>query len=864
MQCLTRAEAQERSANITLEAMEVDLDLTHAADTDSLTYPVTSALTLTTASPRVVVDVAGAVEEVRIDGVTVPFTHAEERLVVGGVPTGRRLTVEVVARCDYSRTGEGLHRYVDPEDGRVYLYTHFEPNDAHRAWPCLDQPDIKPSWTFHVTAPAEWVVTSNGPEESREEVGAGVVRHSFAPTPPLSAYISAVVAGQWHVVDGGTWRGRAGEEGPEVEVPLRVMCRTSLAQHLDAEDVLTVTRAGLDFFHAHYGITYPWGGYDQVFVPEYNIGAMENPGCVTFNEHFIHRSTPTRAQRQRRANTILHEMCHMWFGDLVTPAWWDDLWLKESFADNQGTTACALATEHRAEWASFAVARKAWAHEQDQYPTTHPIVADIPDVAAAKTNFDGITYAKGAAVLRQLQAWVGDEAFYAGARHYFRAHAFGATSLADLLSSLEHHFDGDLDAWQRAWLGSAGPNVLSAEVEAGKDGRITALRLRQEAGPHCTEPVRPHRLLVSTWGWRNGRLERTHSFDVRLEGTSAEVDTDRLLDHPGGAEEAAMVLVNDHDLTYALCRFTESSRRVALDGMGTIADVHSRAVVWANLWNEVRDGLLDPRAHLGALLRHAPTETEEAILARLLDQVRQAIGRFLPRAGRAGAWRRVAEVCLAVLADRVDAELAQRWAELLVDALAEGAAHTGALDEARAIAAARSELVEVGEELRWRALCALAACGEVSGEDIDEALREAPTGAAVIHHARARAALPDEEETATAWNAVRAEGTSNEMMSALLAGLARSSSTGWRREGLAELADFWEGHTIGMGLRFARGILPTHADIDPAEDAVGLDEVRAWLDAHEHAPAALRRVVLEAHDDLARSLTVQGAWEPRR
>ena len=494
MQILTRNEATHRAATLEVSAIDVTVDVSGAMDTSRETYPVTSILTLVAREERTFIDIAGQVETVLLNGAEHPFEDDEDRVWVSGLPVGETITLEVRALARYSRSGEGLHRYTDPEDGEVYLYTQFEPNDAHRAWPCVDQPDVKPAWTFHVIAPQDWVVFSNGVEVGGESVAEGMTRRDFSTTPPLSSYITAVVAGPWAVIEGPTWSGGA-SDGGHVELPLRLACRRTLARYLDSEDVFEVTRAGLGFFHERYGITFPWGSYDQIYVPEYNLGAMENPGCITFNESYISRSTPTFSERQRRANTTLHEMCHMWFGDLATPAWWDDLWLKESFAENQGASAIATATQYTGEWANFAMNRKIWAYTQDQMPTTHPIAADIPDVAAAKTNFDGITYAKGAAVLKQLVAWVGEDAFYEGARRYFDKHRFGATSLGDLLEALEEASHQELGSWKSAWLDTPGPSTLSASWETDPVGAITNFTLHQ-GGEACGGVLRPHRVTV--------------------------------------------------------------------------------------------------------------------------------------------------------------------------------------------------------------------------------------------------------------------------------------------------------------------------------------------------------------------------------
>ena len=321
MYVLTREDARQRSASIKVRHIDVSLDLSGA--THESLFPVCSRMTLVSATPDLFIDCAGIVEQVSVNGIAVPYTHDGERIDLYELPTDQEITICVGAQCRYSTTGEGLHRYRDPEDGRYYLYTQFEPEDAHRAWPCFDQPDIKPQWTFHVIAPSSWVVTSNGVAMTVAMEDENT-RWDFSTTPPLSSYITAVVAGQWAVIDGGTWKGSAGD-GASACLELRLMCRQALAGAMDSDDILTVTRAGLDHYHARYGYTYPWGSYDQIFVPEYNLGAMENPGCVTFTENYLSRDTPSFALRQKRANTILHEMCHMWFGDLVTPAWWDNL-----------------------------------------------------------------------------------------------------------------------------------------------------------------------------------------------------------------------------------------------------------------------------------------------------------------------------------------------------------------------------------------------------------------------------------------------------------------------------------------------------------------------------------------------------------
>ena len=855
MQILTRNEATHRAATLEVSSIDVTVDVSGAADSSQETYPVTSVLTLTAREERTFIDIVGQVRAVLLNGAEHPFEDDEDRVWVSGLPVGESFTLEVRALAHYSRSGEGLHRYTDPEDGEVYLYTQFEPNDAHRAWPCIDQPDVKPEWTFHVIAPPSWVVFSNGVEVGAAPAGDDAVRHDFSATPPLSSYITAVVAGPWAVIDGGTWSGGA-SDGGHVELPLRLACRRTLARYLDADDVCEVTRAGLDFFHERYGVTFPWGSYDQIYVPEYNLGAMENPGCITFNESYISRSTPTFTERQRRANTTLHEMCHMWFGDLATPAWWDDLWLKESFAENQGASAIATSTQYTGEWANFAMNRKIWAYTQDQMPTTHPIAADIPDVAAAKTNFDGITYAKGAAVLKQLVAWVGEDAFYEGARRYFDKHRFAATSLADLLEALEAASHQELGSWKSAWLETSGPSTLSASWRTDPVGAISDFTLHQGAEA-CGGVLRPHRVTVSTWRAASGALERTHVFDVRIDGESAPIDPDGVLALPGGAAFVDLVVINDDDLTYAISRLDERSTDVALAYVGTIGAPITRAVVWASLWNAVRDGLLDPRRFVVAVLNAVPAETEPAIRDRLLLFVSEALSSFLPGAARADAHDQVLATTIRLAKETDDADA---WRAYTRAFIAEFAARGGDEYEAAVRVFAASD----NPDIAWRARRALAARGLVDEETI-LAWRDADgSGEAARMSVEALASIPDEAARARAWESVWPDTLSNDYLSATLAGLQSSTWEGERGigEAVARMRGYWESHTIGMSLRYVSGVLDLSVDIDregSIEASVSL--LRSWLGANEDAPAQLRRIVVEHLDDFERRERVQRRWQ---
>ena len=546
----------------------------------------------------------------------------------------------------------------------------------------------------------------------------------------------------------------------------------------------------------------------------------------------------------------------MWFGDLATPSWWDDLWLKESFAENQGASAIATATRYVGEWANFAMNRKIWAYTQDQMPTTHPIAADIPDVAAAKTNFDGITYAKGASVLKQLVAWVGEDAFYEGARRYFAEHQFGATNLQDLLVALEGASRQELSSWKNAWLETSGPSTLSASWTTDAVGAITDFTLHQ-SGEACGGVLRPHRVTVSTWRVAAGALERTHSFDVRIEGEQAPIDPDGVLAVPGGAASADLVVINDDDLTYAISRLDERSTDVALTYVASIDVALTRAVIWASLWNAVRDGLLDPRRFIVAVLTAVPAETEPAIRDRLLLFVAEAISSFLPGGLRTDVHDQVLATTIRLSRETQDADA---WRSYTRAFIAEFAARGGDEYEATVRGFAASD----NPDIAWRARRALAARGLVDAGAV-EAWRSADGSVeAARMSVEALASLPIEEARSHAWDSVYSETLSNDYLTATLAGLQASSWDG--ETGIEAAVDclrsYWESHTIGMALRYANGVLAYGLDIDrdgSLERSVGL--LRSWLDTNGDAPAQLRRIVIEHLDAFERDERVQRRWK---
>ncbi len=865
MQTITRDEARQRARSISLTSIDVDLDLSDAADLQRTTFPSTSTLRFTTSSTTTFIDiVAASIRRVSVDGEDATYRVEDARIVLDDLPTGREITVVVDAECTYSTSGEGLHRYRDPEDGNVYLYTQYEPCDARRVYACFDQPDLKARWTMRVEAPAEWVVLSNQHEINASSSRDGVTRHEFAPTQPLSSYITAVIAGPYAHFDGGIYRG--GVEGEEpVEIALGVYCRQALAPYCDADDIINVTRHGFDFYHRHYGITYPWGHvYNQIFVPEYNLGAMENPGCVTFTENDLSRDTPTPQQKQSRANTIMHEMCHMWFGDLVTPRWWGDLWLKESFADNQGSWAIVASGDYPGEWASFAAGRKAWAYRQDQLPTTHPIVADVPDVEAATHNFDGITYAKGAAVLKQLVAYVGEEAFFAGVRRYFTTHQWGSTELADFLAALEAvSGTDDLDEWQKLWLHTTGPSTITIHTIQGEDGG-TAWELRQVGHDLVTgeDIVRPHALNLGFYARRDGSVERVASTRVTLRERALTVTL------PPEADEATIdfVLPNDDDLTYAVIAFDDDATDFALDHVGHLPGAVSRAVVWGALWQAVRDARLDPVRYVDAVIAHIDNETEDALVSVVLAQALAAIRSYLPSQLRDRVATDFAASAMTAAANAGSEDRRRTWVETALSAMI--SIHS--LSEAKrtfaeAIAQRRSSLLDVGPSLAWQARRVLVRHEVADDARIGAWEAEDPSGEAVIEALRCRAMLPDRGTRRTLWDRCVDDDVSNDQLSAILIGLRQGTKpgvTGLAGEFYQAIDHYWQSHSVGMSRRFIREAFPDAVDADHPEDAQALLFMAdTWLRTHEDAPPSLIRLMREHDDELRRAWAIQQRGE---
>ncbi|PJN26744.1 aminopeptidase N [Kitasatospora sp. CB02891] len=845
---LSREEARDRAGIIRVESYRVHLDVSAAADPGRPTFRSTTRISFDCNTPGAssFADLlAPEVVSVELNGRRLDPAEVFDGARVALPELAAHNELTVVAECAYSRTGEGLHRFVDPVDGETYLYTHYEPADARRVFADFEQPDLKAPFSFTVTAPAAWDVYANAVHEEITEDGAART-WEFAPTKPISTYLTAVVAGPYHVVRDHYSRRLA--DGSVLEIPLAATCRRSLAPYFDADEILTVTKQGLDFFHDEFDYPYPFGKYDQCFVPEYNIGAMENPGCVTFREEFIYRSKVTEAAYEARANVILHEMAHMWFGDLVTMKWWDDLWLKESFADFMGSFAQIEATKYSAAWITFANRRKAWAYRQDQFPTTHPITADIRDLEDAKLNFDGITYAKGASVLKQLVAYVGRDAFFEGARRYFKKHAFGNTVLGDLLDALEETSGRDLRSWSAAWLQTSGVNTLTPEVTHDAEGRITELAIRQDG-----EVIRPHRIAVGLYDLaEDGALRRTDRYELDVTGARTVVAD------AAGRSLPALVLLNDDDLTYCKVRFDERSLETLRTGLGDLTGETglARALAWSAVWNLTRDGLMPTRDYLDLVQRFAGRESDIGVLQSLHQQAGTALELYADPARRAEYGTALAEVALRELAQAApgsDHQLA--WARFLADT-AERADHLqllrGLLEDT-----ARIDGLTVDQELRWSFWLALAANGDAGTEELAAELARDNTASGRRQHTQCLAALPTPEAKAAAWSAVvDSDELPNALVEAQIAGFnqagQRELTAGYAEPYFAMLESIWADRSIEIAMRIVGGFFPQYQTTPET-----LAATDAWLTAHQDAAPALRRLVLECRDDLDRALRAQ-------
>ena len=841
---LTRIEAQERKALVEVESYDIELDLT----TGPTTFRSTTTVRFTaSAGASTFIDaITAEVHSVVLNGSELGAGVADgARIRLDGLAPENELVV--VADFAYTNTGEGLHRFVDPVDGEVYLYTQFEVPDSRRVFAVFEQPDLKATFRFTVTAPEAWQVVSNSPTPEPERLGNGSAVWHFEPTPRISSYITALVAGPYEVVrselmssDGRT-------------IPLGVFARKSLAGFLDADYIFDITRRGFAYFEEKFGYPYPFAKYDQLFVPEFNAGAMENAGAVTFTETYVFRSKVTDAIKERRVVTILHELAHMWFGDLVTMKWWNDLWLNESFAEWASTIATAEATEWTNAWATFQAMEKSWAYRQDQLPSTHPVVADIRDLDDVQVNFDGITYAKGGSVLKQLAAWVGIDAFFAGVGAYFRAHAYGNTELADLLRELERSSGRDLSAFSSQWLETAGVNTLKPEIETDDAGVITAFRIRQSA-PAEHPVLRQHRIAVGFYEpaseAADAPLVRVHRHEFDLAAAESS-EVPELVGH----RKPALVLLNDDDLAYAKIRMDEGSFQVAISALSRIADPLARALVWGSAWDSTRDGEIAGRDYVQLVLGNIGPETESTTMRLSLTQLVQTARLYVDPTTREATIREVGDRLWQLAQDAAPASDAQFQFVKFFANIASTTDHAAVLQGLRDGSIALDGL-EIDTDLDWELLEGLVLVGAAGELEIAAALEKDDTANGQQAAARARATIPTVEAKEAALVAALNDQTiSNVVLRNMALGYTHTNDPST----LAPLVPLyfesirrvWDERSFQLAQYIVHGFYP--ATLATAEL---VDTTRAWLDANAE-PAALRRMVVEELAGVERALAAQ-------
>ena len=836
---ISRAEAQERSKHLAVSSYDVTIDVTKGSETFIARSEV--RFTCTTEGYRSFIDAVGKrIISATLNGQPVDTSSYDgETLFISDLAKENHLVVEIEGV--YSKNGEGLQYSVDPADGEAYLYSQGETAYIRRMYPCFDQPDLKATFTLTAIVPSHWEVISNSPVASKMSSG-DVATWKFDPTPRISTYITALIAGPYSYVH-DVYRGKK-------EVPLGIYCRKSLAEHLDPEEIFLITKQGFDYFENVFGLAYPFEKYDQIAVMDFNWGAMENSGAVTFREDLlVFRSKVTERMYSARANTILHEMAHMWFGDMVTMSWWDDLWLNESFAEFTAHLGLVEGTRFKNGWSGFNSERKNWAYRQDQLSSTHPIVADMVDIEAVNANFDGITYAKGASVLQQLVAHVGRENFLAGLRAYFAKHAWGSTTLKDLLIELEKTSGRDLTPWVSTWLQTAGVNTLRPELKI-EDGKYAKIAIKQEPPlvPAGSKELRPHRLAVGLYDLAGDRLTRRKSYEFDLAGALTEVEA--LV----GEKEADLLLINDNDLSYAKIRFDDRSIATLKSHLGKIDDSLTRALCWSAAWDMLRDAELSATDFVDIAIAGLPGESDITIVTNVVLQLVTAVELYAADKNRDALREKVAAALITML-----------------DKSSSGSDHQ--LQFARAIAtfahtssqkAKISEMLDgkvsglvVDADLRWHFITNLVEKGAATRADVDAELARDNTVTGENAHQLCLAAFPDAESKAWAWQEATESDLTNSKRVATLTGFARPLHRdlieGYVDQYFEILLDVWGKKSYEVSSKIVSLLFPAYI-----VKASTLDKANAWLNGvGKDAPAILKRLVAEGRDALERALKVK-------
>ncbi len=849
---LTRLEAQERKALLEVESYEIDLDLT----TSPTTFRSTTVVRFTTrgGSQTFIDAITAQVHSITLNGTALDPKAVSDNVRIQLDGLAEQNVLEVVADFAYTNSGEGLHRFVDPVDQEVYLYSQFEVPDSRRVFPVFEQPDLKATFRFTITAPANWAVVSNSPTPEPTQKSQGVATWAFEATPRISSYITAIVAGPYQVV-----RSELTSSSGRV-IPLGIYARKSLFQYLDSDYIFDITRAGFAYYEEKFGYPYPFAKYDQLFVPEFNAGAMENAGAVTFTETYVFRSKVTDAIRERRVVTILHELAHMWFGDLVTMKWWNDLWLNESFAEWASTIATAEATEWTEAWTTFQAMEKSWAYRQDQLPSTHPIVATIDDLEDVQVNFDGITYAKGGSVLKQLAAWVGVDEFFAGVGAYFRKYEYGNTELKDLLRELEATSGRDLTGWAMQWLETAGVNTLKPEIEVDSVGIISRFRIAQTAAPE-QPTIRPHRLAIGFYAFADGEPNAGIEGDltpklVRVHRLELDIDADESTDVPQlvGLAKPDLVLLNDDDLAYAKIRMDPESFDTAIAHLADIEDPLARALVWGSAWDSTRDAEVAPSDYVDLVLNNIASETESTTIRLSLTQLTQVARLYVAPDRRAETIHRVGDA-LWVLANEADAGSDAQFQFVKFFAnIASTSEHGDALAGLRD-GSIRLAGLDIDTDLAWELLEGLVLVGRAGEAEIAAALEKDNTATGQQAAARVRATIPGPGKLAALKTALDDATIPNLILRNMGMGYQHVNDPGGLQAVIEPYFDaltrIWRERTFQMAEYVVVGFYPSAL----ASTAL-VEATKAWLAANPDIPA-LRRLIIESLAGVERALTAQ-------
>jgi aminopeptidase N len=836
----TRAEAAARAAHLAVASYELTLDLT-TGDESFISETIIKFTCIKPGYDTFLDAVGKNVISATLNGQVVDTSNYDgESIFIKNLAADNELIIKMNGL--YSKTGEGLQRSVDPVDNEVYLYSQGETAFIRKMYPCFDQPDLKATFTLTAIAPDHWSVISNNPVKEKAQLADKKAKWSFTTTPRISTYITALIAGPYYSV--------TDQYVGKKTVPLGIYCRKSLAEHLDPEDIFLITKQGFAYFEKVFGLEYPFEKYDQIAVVDFNWGAMENAGAVTFLERLlVFRSKVTERMYNARANTILHEMAHMWFGNMVTMKWWDDLWLNESFAEWSSYLAMVEGTRFKNSWTGFNQERKNWAYRQDQLTTTHPIVSDMVDIDTVAGNFDGISYAKGASVLQQLVAHVGRDNFIAGLQKYFTKHAFKNTTLEDLLSELTITSGRDLKPWVATWLQTAGVNTLRPALEIEND-KYKSVAVIQESPtmPVGSGELRPHRMAVGLYDLVGDKIALRKSVELDVAGSKTVVS------ELAGEKVADLLLINDRDLSYAKVRFDDRSITTLKAHLGKIDNSLTRALCWSAAWDMLRDAEINATDFIDIALAGLTGEDDIATVTIIANQLVTAVEFYSFPTKRDSARLKVGNAFEVMLANAKAGSDHQLQFARNFTSFASSAEHNDLIKE---LLAGKLAGLKVDADLRWTFVIALSERGLMDKEALAAELSKDNTLTGQLSHATALAAMPTAEAKAETWKSITTQEITTSVREAKLAGFMRAL----HRPLLAAYVDpyfdllleTWGKKSYEVASKFVTGMYPAYIT-----NQATLDKTINWLaTTGKDGQAGLRRLVSEGRDSLERALAVQ-------